>query len=372
MYEISTITMNTKLPYKNVELNLYNIFKYIEIDDIVNGMKYNGNIKGIYKTRLNNTTKSFYNQINMIIYYNKCINVKLFGNGSLHLTGCKQVSDGENVTKIIMGILDNLDSKYSSILVVRDKNGVLLDNENNIYSKKYNRILGYVKDNVYHIHRKEYIIDNKYMYYLRCKNITENRTTRLLNFDGDDIGSVHIKLVNNKKKFYKNSNIKYDYDKCVVLYKDLLLGFIEYNINIDETDIPEEKLVYEIDYKCNAYIVKQDHIKDYDINVNSINIWFDIGYKIDRNKLYKSLLDKMYICKYNPESYCGINLTYKYNINKDGFCKCVNKCTCTNITFLIFHSGKIISTGYKNMDDIDTIYKRIIKLFDIQKEFIKS
>jgi TATA-box binding protein (TBP) (component of TFIID and TFIIIB) len=125
----------------------------------------------------------------------------------------------------------------------------------------------------------------------------------------------------------------------------------------------------------------------YEENVNSINIYFDIGFKIDRAKLYQSMIEneEKYICKYNPESYCGINMTYKQNNelkrvknelrdrqgSGQGICKCLNNCTCTNITFLIFHSGKVISTGYKNINDIEKIYGNFIKLFNNFRNLIE-
>jgi TATA-box binding protein (TBP) (component of TFIID and TFIIIB) len=109
MYKISTITMNTKLPYDDIELNLYNIWNFLELNETIKGMKFNDNTKGYYKTKSNK--KSFYNQINLVVYYNYYVNVKLFGNGSLHFTGCKNVTDGKKITKIILDMLEKLSKK---------------------------------------------------------------------------------------------------------------------------------------------------------------------------------------------------------------------------------------------------------------------
>lgn len=375
MYTISTITMNTRLPYNGkIELNLYNIWKYLEFDKVIKGMKYNGSIKGYYnvKSKSNSNNVSFYNQVNLIIYYNQhYINVKLFKNGSLHFTGCKLPSEGEQVTKIISDTLIKLSLKENTVILVRDPNGVLIDSDNNIYSIKYKRIVGHVTDNSYYIGRKEYVIDSKYNRYFKCKKSEQNKINRLLDFNGDDIGYTRIKLINNKKKLYNNNNIIYDYQNCIVMYKDIILGFIEYNFTFDEKEKETEKEIYEIDVKCTPFIQLDGDSVNCDVNINSINICFDIGFKIDRSILYNILLNSKYICKYNPESYCGINMTYKNNSKGDGFCTCLNKCTCNNITFLIFHSGKVISTGYTHLDDIEKIYNNFIKLCNDNSEMIK-
>lgn len=372
MYKISTITMNTKLPYDNVELNLYNIWKYLNIDDFIKGMKYNNEIKGFYNTRTK-STKSFYNQVNLIIYYdNHYINVKLFSNGSLHFSGCKLVSDGGNVTKKIVYLLTDLSKRTENIILIRNLHGILIDSKKYIYSNKYKQIIGHIENDIYYIKRKQYIIDNKYSNLLRCKNIEKTRLYRLIDFDGDNAGYVQIKLINNKKKFYKNNNIIYDYENCIVLYKDFILGFIDYNINTDINfrDNYNEDIINTV-FSCNPFIINDTFNNDYDININSINISFDIGFNIDRYCFYDILVNNKYICKYNPDSYCGINLTYKNNDDNNGLCSCLNKCICSNITFLIFHSGKVISAGYTKIQQIEKIYNNFIKLCNDNKEKIK-
>ena len=71
-----------------------------------------------------------------------------------------------------------------------------------------------------------------------------------------------------------------------------------------------------------------------------------------------------YICKYKPESYSGIKLMYKIPANGSdiGHCKCNIKCTCTNITFLIFQTGNVIATGFKTCEQIQKITDNFISI----------
>ena len=110
-----------------------------------------------------------------------------------------------------------------------------------------------------------------------------------------------------------------------------------------------------------------------EVNVNCINVYFNIGYTINRQRFYEYLIDLNFMCKYKPESYSGIKFIYKIPIQsftkdplelnqncenggqmliKDGICTCSSKCTCSNITFLIFQSGNVIATGFKTIEQI--------------------
>ena len=100
-----------------------------------------------------------------------------------------------------------------------------------------------------------------------------------------------------------------------------------------------------MDYSCNPYINKEYTLENYDgdfeLNVNCMNVYFNLEFMINRQRLYEKLLDMNYICKYKPETYSGIKLVYKIplditNKKVDGLCHCSTKCTCLNVTFLVF------------------------------------
>lgn len=389
--KISTITLSTQLP--NCEINLTNVGKYLDINDKVIGVKYQfGNLnimKGEYSTTVFRKSKNkkhdkinkilFYNQVSLIVnsQVSKNVNVKIFGNGSLHLTGCKSIQEGIDTTKIIYEVLKLCELKEDIIFLSKDENGVLLDSNNFIYTYKNKRIIGYKNDNgVYVIHKKEYEIDHHTGMFV-TKRLETQRKKYILNFDGEEIGYSKIELFKNKSKFYKNNSyIFYDTINNLIYYKnDTIIGKISYYIEDNKNITNIDTIPNHIEYKYNCKIFGNDNYTlDLDNNnfanlikldVNCINVYFNLNMQINRLKLYKLLISLNYICKYHPESYSGVKLLYKipkYHEHNNGFCCCTNKCTCTNITFLIFQSGNVIVSGFKNEEQINKIVKNFISI----------
>ena len=434
--KISTITTSTQLPY--CQLNLTNIGKYLQIDNEIIGLKYNyadlSIMKGTYYTSIYKKSKYknvdkikktlFYNQITIILNNNgNNINIKLFGNGSLHLTGCKNENDGVDATKIIYNKLKNIIDKKDTILLTKDERGVLVDKDKLVYSypdkNKEISIIGYKKDiSKYIINKKEYTIDNQTKMFISTK-IEKKRQRSIINFKGEEIGFSRIELFKNRNKFYKkNINIYIDPCNNFIYYNNtILIGKIEYDINNDKiTDIDDIDDILEIEYSCNPFkddhsnldqlIYKKNQValkKMINFNINCINVYFKIDYEINRQRLYEQLVSLNYICKYKPESYSGIKFIYKIGLNKSftnvtdirqgicteavdirqgicteaidiqqGICICSDKCTCTNITFLIFQTGNIIATGFKEIYQIDIITKYFLSLCDSLKPIIQK
>ena len=447
--KISTITMSSRFP--DCVLNLTNIGKYLPIDNEIIGIKYKfGNInvmKGTYSTTIYKKSKIknpdkinsqlFYNQISIIYNHNgNHINVKLFGNGSLHLTGCKTIESGEEITKGIYKKLNNIRNMTDKILLTKDLNGILLDKDKLVYSySNGNQIIGYLNINfgsgighigsqnfgnneskspilsnetksVYVINKKEYNIDNQTGMFISTKTEIQ-RKRYLCNFDGVEIGFCKIELLKNKKKFYKkNNNIYYDFKNNLIYYdNNLIIGKIIYEIQGLITDVDLHEDVIEIDYMCNPFVdpnYKLDTFlntqkniqlnKILDLNVNCMNIYFNIKFTINRQRFYEILVKKNYMCKYRPESYSGVKLIYKFPINGNQYqkmesenidngnciqefdfkCKCNNKCTCNNITFLIFQSGNVIATGFKTNEQVNFITSHFLNLCNELKPIIKT
>ena len=415
--KISTITLSTHLP--NCQLNLTNIGKYLDIDDEIIGLKYNyadiSIMKGKYSTTIYKKAKVknlekinkklFYNQVTIILKYdNRCVNVKLFGNGSLHLTGCKSIEDGEFVTKSIYTKLKTLSNRTLPILLTKDINNVLVDKDKLVYSYTNCKVIGYYKstEKKYVIHNKEYVIDTKTKMFTSDKMETKRRRF-IYNLDGEYIGFSKIELLKNRNKFYKkNTNIHYDIPNGLIYHNhDNIIGKITYDI--DQTKITDtEPLsdIIEIDYNCNPFTIEPDNNiifnkTNIDLNVNCMNIYFTLNYKINRQRLYDKISESNYICKYKPESYSGIKMIYKIpcrltkmtleepieeprgtlpfiEVFGKGICVCSDKCTCTNITFLIFQSGNVIATGFKSQEQITLAVEDFLSLCDKFKKNIQK
>ena len=405
-YNISTITMSLQIP--NCKLNLINIGKYLQIDDNILGIKYNYGkssiLKGKYLTSIYNRSKAknqnkvnktlFYNQVSIIVKLSldKIINVKLFGNGSLHLTGIKHPSDGKAIINLIYDKLLKLRNQFDVILLTKDINNVYLDNENNIYTtnSKNRSIIGFKYNDIYNINKKDYTIDSNTGLFISTKY--ENKRTRtFLNLNGEKIGTSRIELLKNKSKLYKNnSNIHFDYQNGFIYYdgdgKSNIIGKIINEITTQSSlEENNDYSIIEYKYDCNPFLQSSiiysinefskltDEVLQYDINC--INIYFKLDFELNRQRLFKELLKLSYITEYKPEKYSGVKLRYKISKTKKlgalGICTCTNKCTCNHITFVIFQSGNIIASGFKSIDSIDNIVNDFNNLIMSLKHIIK-
>ena len=116
-------------------------------------------------------------------------------------------------------------------------------------------------------------------------------------------------------------------------------------------------------------------------NITLINSDFDIGFKIDRKKLFELLLDKYDLfVTFDPCHYQGVNLkyfiNYENNKNNTGKCLCLdtnkNICkgkgegygetNCKKMTISIFQSGNIIITGKCELKQLYESYDFIIDI----------
>ena len=173
---------------------------------------------------------------------------------------------------------------------------------------------------------------------------------------------MSILLFKNKYKLYKNINLIYDYENGIIYKDDEIIGQIVYKIEEIKKEKEEE---LEIKYRSDPFLEKNgiDQIK---INVNCINIYFNLNFRINRQRFYNELIKMNYICNYKPETYAGLKLIFKYKIDgiQDGHCKCDNKCTCKNITFLIFQTGNVIVTGFQNQTQINNCIKKFNEIIE--------
>jgi TATA-box binding protein (TBP) (component of TFIID and TFIIIB) len=401
-YKISTMTASAS--YGNgVSFNLDNVGKYLEIDDTILGIKYNSNssnvvLKGEYLTSSYTRSKNknlkkvkttlFYNQISMIVNTgSNTVNVKLFGNGSLHLTGIKDENEPKIIMDLIMDKLTALKSKKDTILLVKDSNGVFLDSNNMIYSQDHpRRIIGYVTSQgsrVYVINKKSFVIDPFTRCFISVK-MEAKRTRSIFDLNGNYIGYTQIELVKNKLKLYKkNSNVHvdntithdaHDAHPYHLIYYDgdtsIVIGKIVYYLSqvISTTDAPD---LIQYEYSCDPFETIEVPLLS-TVDINCINIFFDLNYQINRQRLYDKLVAEKYICEYKPEKYSGVKFIYKLNDSRTGRCICTSKCVCQNITFLIFQSGNVIVTGCKTRDTIAFVLNEFDKMLGYIKPIIQK
>lgn len=342
MYKITTMTLSNSF---NTCINLINIGLFLKIDQDIIGIKYHfGNksfCKGVYYTFLSKRNKiktitpnkkSFYNQATLIVNINNHnVNVKLFQNGALHMTGCKQVDECDSICKLLVKKFISLEQNVNRIILVKDVNGIKLDTNSFIFNN-LNEIVGYY-DKVYHINDQAY---------KPVKNEKENRIvliseTIILDTNLNEIGKI------TKKRKYQNKSFNY-----------LLNENYKFTTELSNIEI--------IKYHCNIFKDDKRTKKFNDTNICAINACFDFQKPLNRQYLY-DLCSSKFICIYNPDRYAGLKIILKLKNETVSICICNNKCTCDQITLLIFSSGKIIITGAKSIEIIDIITKYIHKMF---------
>ena len=125
-------------------------------------------------------------------------------------------------------------------------------------------------------------------------------------------------------------------------------------------------------------IIESKNIIDKEIVL--INSDFDLGFKINREKLHRLVTDQQYYSSFEPIIYPGVNIKYYYNLNnpfKNGICQCDCVCNgkgknnnCKKITIAVFNSGKALVTGGRNIKEINTAHNFITELIEENKELL--
>ena len=139
--KISTMSTTCKL---NTDINLENINKYMELsENYILTIKYSQKIRSLDKNVLKKknkktTNKNFFNQLTVEIRPNPLnqiskINIKLFKNGSIQMSGCKSVTDCNIVlNKLILqlskeyGVIE--DNQIVDKLFVSDRDKIMVNN----------------------------------------------------------------------------------------------------------------------------------------------------------------------------------------------------------------------------------------------------
>lgn len=332
---ISTTTMISSF---NTNINLYVVDKYFIRDDIITFMDNGGKpVKNSAMKKKNN--RPFFNQATLIVKLNplKKINVKIFSNGKIQMTGVKNKIDGMSALTYILKKLYNTKGKIPLSKLFPRKLIQLLDEK-----LKFGEYL----PNKYLTDQKKIFNDNKLDL---DKTIKQVPISKFFN-NGDDI----LKYLNNDE-----------------IVKDLLVEYNNDDVMFDSHSIEDlEKVMIT------------------DINIVNIVSDFNTNFKIKREILYEIIRNKYNIVsRFDPCIYPGVKNKFYYNneyLNKEypGKCYCVGRCSgkgngngegdCKKITISIFQSGSILITGAKKVDDIQYIRKFIINMIKENYNLIKK
>jgi TATA-box binding protein (TBP) (component of TFIID and TFIIIB) len=108
---VSTMTYISNL---NTEIDLKRLFDAVDIDEDLKYIEYGAlNQKGQKSSKSSNSRKTqkkfFYNQITAHIFEGKIVNVKIFNNGKIQMTGIKNEEQGIKTLNKVVSKLKNLD-----------------------------------------------------------------------------------------------------------------------------------------------------------------------------------------------------------------------------------------------------------------------
>lgn len=255
---------------------------------------------------------------NCLIFNSFNVNVKLFVNGVLTLTGIKtnvitkSVIDeyGEKLDNFLISNLEkklNLDlQKYDELYIQEISNvGFLINKENLFVGLKTKEKISINNIPV------ERIKINDEICYISCNN--KNKYKRLFK-SGKLYGLINYEPFNSKKFFY-NSTIEFDYSNKVIYSKGKIIG----DINIKEHKITKQQ--------C----------KESDFSIVSCNIQFKLNKKINRYRLFNNLINNNFVAEYKLLEYSAVSLFFD------------------NVTVSVFKSGDVIIKGLSNNSKVKSI-----------------
>lgn len=401
---IFTMTASADLfkDYPNYTINLPNIYSRNELTDKIIGIKFNWMnqdfMKGIYCTTIYKKSKSkkvskinvksFYNQMSLIVKVsdNKQVNVKLFGNGKLQMTGCKGMSDAIFATNVVQEYLNDMTQMKRQVLLQYDKNGILLDKNNSVYSVSDSPIIigWFDKDTgEYLIDKKKCLFDETLRLFVTTKTF-HSRSRLIYDMCGKHVGDMSIELLRNKKKLYSKFTDIQIINDLVYVNNKIIIG--KNNVTICETAIRSREddigKTKEVSVSESPYLDEYLNVVDTGLKTNytsdSIDVYsimanYSLGYQINRQKLCDFLQNDGYLVKYNPETYSGLYVMFKYKTlefgeeihqKQNGKCICSNKCTCDTVSIIVFQSGNIIFSGAKNNIQLNSVFNYFTSLIN--------
>jgi TATA-box binding protein (TBP) (component of TFIID and TFIIIB) len=365
--EIKIATM-TSISNLNTNIDIKVLGKFITLNDTIHEIRYRTLIKNKSGVIINKKP-SFYNQVTVKISSGKetFINMKIFSNGQIQMTGCKHEDNIKQAIENITNIIYSINNLYS--IKVYTENGLYIGDDDTVYYK--NKIIGFkLSKNEYLFNNEHVIYDGKY--FVSYSNIIKCKSKNVYNQSGNIIGTEYIRFFE-PKKTYKNNDIHLK-NNSIFDSKNKHIGDIVNDIPLDLLDplVPLVPLDGNIVYRYK--VVEPNSISNTGFKVVNINSVYDCFSEINREQLLSVLQSINIFAKFDPNTYPGVNIKFIYNNKKNGICSCLNTCrwvngkatgdnTCKKISIFVFQSGKVIITGANSIEQINTSYDFINSIF---------
>lgn len=404
-------------------IDLFCVFNFLKLDKHIIGMLFGGDVRGKYSVKGRKITKSdkFPNQMSLSFHpegfgyaRDKGVNVKIFSNGKIQMTGCK-LAPGTKIKKdmeyyaidVAKQILNVLHQKFYNHRnfykeEVENVHGLLIGKKSNrIYNSK-GKIIG--KKTLNKSKRISYLLEDDDINILSLKSRAfVNLVKYFYNIEGEKIGEQRI-VFNDKNKEYlekewtnpplKNNNFLYcdririrlqekeDNDKEFDLfdrYNSEIIGHTETRMYGVEPVIRKKETTHVVN-EYSAFIDREQS-KVMDPILSLSNGYYSLGINLNLVEAASRLQEWEMNVEYSPDDYHGLKIYYYPNDE----CVCMkNDCKCKT-TIMIFSTGKVmISTKSikdmknsfnviadfveQNYDDIVISFEEVKKLEEEKKK----
>ena len=388
------------------------------------GLDYSTNLpKGTLQNKYKK--KPFYNQITIIYFYYgfRTVNIKLFNNGKLQMTGIQSESEANMIAKYIINTLKKTNIKIYSHPKYLPKNDINVTNEFAIsynaqtgkmsyyrlnYTKRINnyKLLNNLIENLRfwgneNGNDSQLSLNNIEQNWTKLNNIykmtgwiSNNSIEQILSITHNLINTA-LQLIEIKPETSDINNFKFD------IIEPLINIFSRFKkIYINDNQIMENIGKQYIDDLNNENIIRQDNSEFWsfefienttqlelsNLNIVLINSDFNTNFNINNTNLHHKLSNKYkLLVSYEPNDYPGVKVKYFWNKDHnpqqllEGTCCCSELClsmkkikTCVQITISIFQSGSIIITGAKNIQQIINAYHFINNIIKNEFKFINN
>lgn len=361
MVNIWMMTVGIEL---KTQVSLYNLARYLDIDDTLVGIKYKYldkiMLKGTYTVSKLKENKLFSNQVSIaMVVDTRNINIKVFTNGTLHITGVNNESQILKVKDYLLDRIKELHNKTDTLIL--ESSVPYINSDGILFNSSGTRNIGMVtKDKLFLINNRKFKFYPEYNFFININNLY---TKEVLDLDGNLLGTQKLVTSSGTKRIYTNGNQLYSsLDGVFVGTK--LIGTFEYNFPLEKahTQVSEPTSVQYPKYPFDRLINSKEYTKE---NILYYNISVNYRYseeRLPKQRILEFVESNGYIVNRDLQKSSKVNLTYKDNSTNTGKCNCEFVCICNNITVFIFETGKVNIYGIKDINKVNTIVNSINKL----------
>jgi TATA-box binding protein (TBP) (component of TFIID and TFIIIB) len=299
--------------------------------------------------------KAFFNQCTMRIAMTgltRIVNLKIFQNGKLHMTGCKNPEDADRAIKYLLYQIEMLShTMYHKNINMMNLKMKLTDHiPVQSFSKSLWRILFMHSDAWDLFEWKSLfptILNDKLFWLKKCEKDFKYKFLSIKTTDTLNNTSLNNTSLNNVVKWKAIEK----YNERTHMYKKIFKSSI--------FEDPQEFYFSHYDEKQKMPFIPMNYgsiVQLLDINIEMINSDFETYFNINQTRLADILRTSPYnlFIKFDPLNYPGVNIKYPCPMPEDN---------PKEISILVFRTGQVIITGGTCVTHLEYAYNFINDIF---------